>query len=84
MPEELVGTVIHYFGKPQVAVVALEAGVGTGDVLAFRGHTTDFQQEVASMEIEHGRIETAAPGSEVAIKVEERVRKGDGVYRVTP
>lgn len=84
MAEELVGIITHYFPRPEVGVVKVSAEIKVGDVLRFRGHTTDFEQKVTSMEIEHSGVEAAAPGSEVAIKVGERVRKGDEVYRVTP
>jgi putative protease len=84
MAEELVGTVSHYFAKPQVGVVKLTAAIKVGDMLHFHGHTTDFQQNIASMEIEHARVDTAASGDEIAIKVDQRVREGDEVYRVTP
>ncbi len=84
MPEELVGTVTHYFPKPEVGVVRLSAEIRIGDVLRFRGHTTDFEQEVTSMQVEHEAVGSAAAGTEVAIKVAERVRRGDQVLRVTP
>lgn len=84
MAEELVGTVTHYFPKPKVGVVKLSAAVKVGDVLAFRGHGADFQQPVTSMQIEHAAVETASAGTEVAIQVDQRVRDGTQVYRVTP
>ncbi len=83
MEEEIVATVTHYFAKPEVVVVRLNAPVEIGDLLHFKGQTTDFTQEIASMEVDHARIESADAGSEVAIKVDERVRKHDSVYRVT-
>ncbi len=82
MEEQPVGTVTHYYGKPHVAVIKLSADVNQGDVLHFRGHTTDFQQAVGSMEVEHGHIENAGPGAEVAIQVDERVRAHDLVFKV--
>ena len=84
MSEKLVGTVTHYFARPQVGIVKLSAAIKLGDTLRFRGHSADFQQDVASMEIEHAQAEAAAPGAEVGIKVAERVREGDQVYRVIP
>ena len=59
------GTVTHYFARPQVGIVKLSAAIKLGDTLRFRGHTADFQQEVASMEIEHAHAEAAASGAEV-------------------
>ncbi len=84
MAEERIGTITHYFGKPEVGVVKLEADVKVGDTLHFRGHTTDFEQKLESMEVDHAAVESAEPGAEVAFKVSERVREGDEVYRVTP
>ena len=83
MAEELVGTITHYFPKPEVGVVQLQADIKIGDVLHFRGHTTDFQQEIKSMQVEHGAVDSAAAGTEVAIKLKERVRSGDEVHLVT-
>jgi len=82
MEEQLVGAVLHYYGKPHVAVIKLSAEVRQGDILRFHGHTTDFQQAVGSMEVEHGHIETASPGAEVAIQVTDRVREHDQVFKV--
>ena len=81
--EEHVGTVTHYFDQPQVGALDLEATIEVGDLLRFEGHTTDFSQEVTSMEIDHEPVRSAGPGDEVALRVEERVREGDDVYRVT-
>jgi putative protease len=84
MAEEHVGTITHYFAKPEVGVVKLTAEIKVGDVLHIRGHTTDVQQEITSMEVDHGAVESAAAGTEVAFKVKDRVRKGDDVFKVTP
>lgn len=84
MAEELVGTITHYFPKPEVGVIKLTAAVKLGDVLHFKGATTDFQQEIKSLQVDHGPVEGAEAGTEVAVKVSERVRGGDEVYRVTP
>ena len=83
MAEELIGTVTHYFGKPEVGVVKLSGAVAIGDVLHFRGRTTDLEQKLTSMQVDHASVETAAAGSEVALKVDDRVRQGDEVFRVT-
>jgi len=82
MSETRVGTVTHYFPKPEVGVIALTAKLQVGETLHFRGATTDFQQEIASMEIDHEKVESAGPGDEVAVKLKQRVRDGDEVYRV--
>ena len=83
MAEHPVGAVTHYFGKPRVGIVALTGDVTTGDTLRFLGHGADFQQTVTSMEIEHAAVETASAGTEVGIRVAQRVREGTEVYRIT-
>ena len=83
MAEHPVGAVTHYFGKPRVGIVALTGDVTTGDTVRFLGHGADFQQTVTSMEIEHAAVETASAGPEVGIRVDQRVREGTQVYRVS-
>lgn len=82
MAEEKVGEVTHYFDEPQVGAMELTGDLEVGDRVAFRGHTTDFEQDVESMELEHESVETAVAGEEIAVKVEERVREGDEVFRL--
>ena len=82
MAEHPVGTVTHYFGKLQVGIVSLTADITIGDTLQFRGHGADFQQTVSSMQIEHAAVETASAGTDVGIRVDQRIREGTEVYRV--
>ncbi|HEX4600007.1 MAG TPA: hypothetical protein VH116_01340 [Gemmatimonadales bacterium] len=85
MPEQLVGTVVHYFKGPGVAIVRLTEGeLAVGEQVRFHGHTTDFTEQVASMELDHKKVERAAAGQEVAIKVSDRARQHDQVLKVTP
>ena len=83
MAEKSIGTVTHYFGKPQVGIVSLIAEVSVGDTLRFRGHGADFQQTITSLQLEHAPVKTASSGTEVGIHVDQRVREGTEVYRVT-
>ena len=83
MAKDPIGTVTHYFGKPKVGIVALAGRITTGDTVRFLGHGADFQQTVTSMEIEHAAVETASAGTEVGIRVFQRVREGTQVYRVS-
>ena len=84
MGEQLVGTVTHYFGKPQVAIVEITAAdLHLGDTIRIAGHSSDFTQEVRSMELEHAPVDSAKIGDSVGIQVGERVREHDSVYRVT-
>lgn len=78
-----VARVEDYFA--QVGVVALEVTAGSievGDVLHFKGHTTDLIVEVSSMQIDHEPVKEAKVGASVGIKVPERVRSHDTVYKV--
>ena len=85
MPEQLVGTVVHYFKGPSVAVVRLTEGeLAVGDQVRFHGHTTDFTEQIVSMEVNHQKVERARAGEEVAIKVTDRTRQHDQVSKVTP
>jgi putative protease len=83
MPEELVGMIVKFFAKPSVAAIEITNGsIKTGDLLRYQGHTTDFTEEVTSMEIDNQKVEEAKVGDLVGIKVKERVRENDKVYRV--
>lgn len=83
MPEEEVGVIVKYFAKPGVAALEMKSGsIRTGDLLRFKGHTTDFTEEVSSMEIDNKPIDEASAGDLVGIKIRERVREKDRVYRV--
>ncbi len=84
MPEQLVGAVIHYFKGPSVAVVRLTEGtLAVGDRVRFHGHTTDFTEQIGSMEVNHQKVEQARPGDEVAIQVTDRTRQHDQVFKVS-
>ena len=82
MGVKLLGTVNHYYGKLSVAVLDLKEQLQVKDLVAFRGATTDFEQEIESMQVDHQNIEVAGGGQEVAVKVKGKVRTGDSVYRV--
>ncbi len=84
MPEEQVGVIVKFFVKPSVAAIEVTNGVvKTGDLLKYKGHTTDFTEEVTSMEVDNKPVEEAKVGDLIGIKVKERVRESDKVYKVT-
>ena len=83
MEKERVGHVIDYFAKIGVAAIGIDSGeIQVRDILHFSGHTTNFSQEIESMQIEKEHIESAKAGDCVGIKVKDRVRNGDEVYKV--
>ncbi|UCE29883.1 MAG: translation elongation factor-like protein [Candidatus Bathyarchaeota archaeon] len=79
-----IGIVDHYFAKISVAVVELKETIRVGDMILFKGDTSDFEQAVESMQIEHENIENAGAGQSIGLKVDQRVREGDKVYKVLP
>ena len=79
---EKVGEVSHYFTKIGVAVVELTWKIKVGDSVSVKGMTTNFEQKVESMQVEGENIEEANPGDDIGMKVADRVRKGDIVYRL--
>ena len=79
---EKVGEVSHYFTKIGVAVVELTAPLRVGDRIAVKGMTTNFEQTVESMQIEHEPVEEAKAGDSIGLKVADRVREGDIVYKL--
>ncbi|MDI6799117.1 MAG: EF-Tu/IF-2/RF-3 family GTPase [Actinomycetota bacterium] len=81
---EEVGKVTHYFAHIQVAVVDILSGeLKVGDRIKISGHTTDFEQTLGSMEVERKKVERAAVGDLVAIKVESQVRENDLLFKLT-
>ncbi|MGD0232695.1 MAG: EF-Tu/IF-2/RF-3 family GTPase [Syntrophorhabdales bacterium] len=81
MEEMPVGKVEKFFGKIGVAAIKVTAGeLKVGDRIKIKGHSTDFEQTVDSMQVEHATVQTAAAGDEVGIKVKEKVHENDLVY----
>jgi putative protease len=74
--------VTHYFTKISVAVVELSDELKVGDRVSIEGATTNFQQTVGSMEIEHQPVQSASAGQSIGLKVDQRVREGDLVYKL--
>ena len=83
MPDEIVGKVSDFFAHPVVAAIELTAALKVGDKIRIRGHTTDLEMTVGSMQIEHADVKEAKAGDSIGVKVAEHVRKGDTVYKVT-
>ena len=84
MPEEKVGVVKDYFAKISVAGIDITGKLKAGDTIHIKGHTTDFEQVVESMQVEHEQVEEAKAGDAIGIKVIDRCRGGDTVFKVTP
>ncbi len=83
MPEVEVGKVSTFFAKPVVAGIDLTAPLKIGDKIHIVGHTTDMEMTVDSMQIDNVNVTEAKKGQSVGIKVKDRVRQGDKIYRIT-
>ncbi len=83
MAEELIGNVTLFFAKPCVAAIEITSGsLSVGDTVRIKGATTDFEQKVESMEIDRKPVPSAAAGQSVGIKVKDRVRQHDKVFKL--
>jgi len=85
MGREEIGNVFHYYPKPGVAAISITAGgLKVGDTIMIGGATSSVSMVVESMQMEHAQVQEAGPGQSIGIKVPERVRPGDKVYKVVP
>jgi selenocysteine-specific translation elongation factor len=82
MPEEVIGEVMDFFARPVVAGIDLTGTLKVGDRIHIKGHTTDMELTVESMQINNVNVQEAKAGESVGIKLSERVRRGDTVYKV--
>jgi selenocysteine-specific translation elongation factor len=83
MPEKEIGKVSDFFARPVVAGIEMSGSIKVGDRIHIKGHTTDIEMTVDSMQINNANVTEAKAGDSVGIKVEDRVRRGDTVFKVT-
>lgn len=83
IPEGItIGAITHYFPHVNAAVIKLKSSLKIGDIIRIKGHTTDFQETITSMQINRVPITEAKSGDEIGLLVNSRVRAGDTVYKV--
>jgi putative protease len=82
MTEQAVGKVSDFFSRPVVAGIDMTGTLKVGDKIHIKGHTTDLEMAISSMQIDNASVDTAKSGDSVGIKVPDRVRAGDTVYKV--
>ena len=83
MKEDHIGVVSNYFSKISVAAIEMTDGtLSVGDKIHFLGHTTEYETTVHSMQIEHKSVTKVKKGDSVGVKVPEKVREGDKVYKI--
>jgi len=82
MPEIEIGKITHYFGHIQVAAIELSGSLSVGDTIRIIGHTTNCEQKIDSIQVEHQNVSEAKPGDSIGIKLPERVRPHDKVFKI--
>lgn len=83
MPEIEIGQVSDFFARPVVAGITLTDTLKAGDRIHIKGHTTDLELTVESMQINNVNVTEGKAGDAIGVKVPDRVRPGDRVYRIT-
>jgi putative protease len=82
MAQKKVAEITHYFGHLGVAVFKVSSEIKVGDKVKIKGHTTDYEQDIKEMQLDHKSLESAKKGQEVGVKVSEHVREGDEVFLI--
>jgi translation elongation factor EF-Tu-like GTPase len=80
--ETMIGVVADFFARPVVAAIQLTAPLKVGDRIHIKGHTTDLEHTVDSMQVNNAAVAEAQAGDGVGVKLTARVRKGDSVYKI--
>ncbi len=80
--ETLIGEITHYFTAIGVAIVKAKKNFKKGVRIHIKGATTDFYQDIYSMQLNHKDVSKASKGQQVGMKVDQRVREGDKIYLV--
>ncbi len=83
MPEVEIGVVSDFFARPVVAGITLSGALKVGDKIHIKGHTTDLEMTVDSMQVNNANVTEGKAGDAIGVKVTDRVRAGDKVYKVT-
>jgi putative protease len=83
MPEVEIGHVSDFFARPVVAGITLTGALNVGDKIHIKGHTTDLEMTVDSMQIDNANVAEGKAGDAIGVKVTDRVRAGDKVFKVT-
>ena len=83
MTEEIIGKVADFFAHPVVAGIELTAALKVGDKILIKGHTTNLEMTVDSIQMDNAQATEAKAGDSIGVKVSDKVRSGDSVYKVT-
>ena len=78
-----IGTITHYYSKIGVGIIELKDAVKVGEKIKIKGHSTDIEQGIDSMQIEHQNVQTAKAGDSVGLKMEQKIKENDQVFKAT-
>lgn len=81
--EKEIGKITHFFGKISVGIIELADSLKVGDKIHIKGNTTDFEQGVTSMQVDHKDVPSGNKGDSIGIKTDQEVKEGDKVFLVT-
>lgn len=84
MAEEgkIIGTISHFYSKIGVGIVELKDELKVGDKVKIKGHSTEIDQDIDSIQIDHAEVTAAKKGDVIGLKVSDKVREGDKIYKV--
>ena len=82
MQEREIGTITHYYGNIGVGIIELQDSLKVGETIHIKGHTSDFNQNVDSLQIEHASLPEAKSGDVIGLKLAQKVHPHDKVYKV--
>ena len=77
-----IGKITHYYSKIGVGIIELSETLKAGETIKIKGHSTDLEQIIDSMQVNHEAVEEAKKGDVIGVKVSDHVREGDEVYKV--
>lgn len=79
--KKALGEITHYYSKIGVAIIKLNGSLSVGDKIKVKGHSTEFEQGIDSIEIEHKKVDKADSGDVIGLKVNDKVREGDKLFK---
>ena len=82
MEEKEIGAITHYYGHISVGIIELSDTLKIGDTIHIKGHASDFNQQISSMQVEHVDVTEAKAGDAVGIKVDQKVHENEEVFKV--
>lgn len=83
MADFKVGRVTHYYDKISVAVIDVLGTIAVGDKVKIKGRDQGFEQTLESMQVEHESVKTAKKGETIGLKVDQPVKKGDEIFKIS-